>query len=104
MENDSQPIEAALLKIMRPDLLEQYSKEKERHRQELKDIEQAMKRARQLLKRLFGKLKEQKETELEAEHLERVQGEVDRHARFMLELKETIKDEADPKRHDEPEV
>ena len=82
-------VEEALLRILRPDLLDQYRKEKERHREELRAIEQARKRARQMIRRLFGGLRERKETELEQEYLERVQGEDDRHARFMEELRET---------------
>jgi hypothetical protein len=88
----SEVLPEAILRIMRPDLLEAYQEEKERHREELKDIERAMKRARQMLKRLFGKLRVQREGELEAEYLERTQEESDRHDRFLLELKETIRD------------
>lgn len=91
-----QTIEEALLTILRPDLLELYKQEKQRHREERKAIEQACKRARAMLKRLFGKLREEKETELEAEYLERLQGEDDRHARFLQELRETIRDHLTP--------
>ncbi len=45
-----------------------------------------------MIQRLFGPLKELREADLEAEHLERVQGEVDRHARWMDELRESIRD------------
>ncbi len=89
-----QAVEEALLRIMRPDLLEQYQREKERHREELKAVETARKRARQLIRRLFGKLREQRQEDLEAEYLERVQGEADRHAAWMAELRETIRDYA----------
>src|ERR1051325_160731 len=96
MEDDTPPvseaIEEALVKIIRPDLLDLYIKEKARHREELKAIEAARKRARQMIKRLFGKLRQQKEQELELEYLERVQGEADRHSRFLDELRETIRD------------
>jgi hypothetical protein len=87
-----QPVEEALLHIMRPDLLTEYQNEKQRHREELTAIETARKRARQWLRRLFGPLRERKEQELEDEYVERVQGEDDRHARFMDELRETIRD------------
>jgi hypothetical protein len=104
-ENDpvpiGEPVEEALLRILRPDLLEQYQREKERHRDEQKAIETAKKRARQMIRRLFGPLRERKEEELEAEYLERVQGEDDRHARWMAELRETIRDHAQPEREGE---
>src|SRR4051794_34972559 len=92
IEPVSEAIDQALLKILRPDLLEQYQKEKLRHREELRAIDVAMKRARQLLKRLFGPVRERKEAELEAEYLERTQGEVDRHTAWLAELKETVRD------------
>ena len=82
----------ALLRIMRPDLLEQYRQEKERHREELRAIEQALERAQQMIRRLFGGLRERKEAELKQEHTERVQGEADRHAKWMAELREAIRD------------
>jgi hypothetical protein len=98
----AEPIEQALVKILRPDLLDGYLAEKERHREEMKAIETARKRARAWLKRLFGPVRARKEEELEAEHLERVQGEDDRHARFMEELRETIRDHVNPDRQEPP--
>lgn len=77
---------------MRPELLDAYRKEKERHREEKAEIERMLKRARQLLKRFFGKLRAQKEDELEREYLDRTQQEGDRHSRFMQELREIIRD------------
>jgi len=106
MENESQPepisesLEEALLNILRPDLVEQYKAEKERHKNEKVAIEQALKRARQWLKRLFGPVLEQRTAELEAEHLERVQGEEDRHAAWLAELRETIRDHLHPDRNE----
>ena len=101
MENDpqhiAQPIEEALLRLMRPDLLQIYQQEKDRHREELQAIETARKRAQNMIRRLFGKLREQKEAELEQEYLERIQGESDRHDQFMRELRETIRDHWDAK-------
>lgn len=88
----SQSIEEALLRIVRPDLLEQYRRENERHREELRAIESARKRARQMIRRLFGSLREQKTVELEQEYTERVQTEADRHAKWLAELRETIRD------------
>ncbi len=96
-------VEEALLRLLRPDLLDQYRKEKVRHREELRAIDQARKRARQMIRRLFGGLRERKEMELEQEHLERVQGEDDRHARFMEELRETIRDHRG-REEDDPEA
>jgi hypothetical protein len=95
-------VDEALLRILRPDLLDQYREEKERHREELRAIERARRRALQMIRRLFGGLRERKQTELEQEYAERVQGEDDRHARFLAELRETIRghrdrDDADPK-------
>src|ERR1051326_952543 len=95
MEEDpipiSEPIEEALVKILRPDLLASYQREKTRHREEMRAIEQARKRARHILRRFFGKLRVQKELELEDEYVEHVQEEDDRFARFMTELRETIR-------------
>lgn len=95
-ENDptrlSQSIEEALVRILRPDLLEQYRQEKKRHRQELQAIELARRKARQMIRRFFGSLREQKADELEQEYTERVQAEVDRHAKWLTELRETIRD------------
>ena len=85
---------------MRPDLLEQYRREKERHREELRAIEQARLRAMAMIRRLFGPLRERKEVELEDEYMERVQGEDDRHARFMEALRETIRDYARAEREE----
>lgn len=87
-----QSIEEALLRIVRPDLLEQYRRENERHREELRAIESARKRARQMIRRFFGSLREQKADELEQEYTERVQAEVDRHAKWLTALGETIRD------------
>jgi hypothetical protein len=101
-ENDpvpvGEPVEEALLRILRPDLLTQYQREKERHREEKRAIDTARKRARHMIRRLFGPLRERKEAELEAEYLERVQGEDDRHAKWMAELRETIRDHHEPDR------
>jgi hypothetical protein len=95
-DNDSvllcQSIEEALVRIVRPELLEQYRQEKERHREELGAIERARTRARQMIRRFFGSLREQKTAELEREYTERVQAEVDRHAKWLAELRETIRD------------
>jgi hypothetical protein len=95
-ENDpvrlSQSIEDALVRIIRPDLLEQYQQEKERHREELRAIELARKRAWQMIRRFFGNLRERKADELEQEYTERVQAEADRHAKWLAELRETIRD------------
>ncbi|MCI0461140.1 MAG: hypothetical protein L0Z62_29690, partial [Gemmataceae bacterium] len=95
-ENDparlSQPIEEALVRIIRPDLLEQYQREKERHREELRAIELARKKARQMIRRFFGNLRERKADELEQEYTGRVQAEADRHAKWLAELRETIRD------------
>ena len=88
----SEPVEALLVRYVRPDLLEGYTREKQRHREELAAIEQARRRARQWLKRLFSPLRERKEQELEEVYLERVQGEADRHDRYMAELRETLRD------------
>ncbi|MHB1422852.1 MAG: hypothetical protein ACYC3I_06600 [Gemmataceae bacterium] len=88
----SQSIEEALVRIVRPDLLEQYRREKERHREELRAIESARKRARQMIRRFFGSLREQKAAELEQEYTERVQAEADRHAKWLAGLRETIRD------------
>ncbi len=88
----SHSIEEALVRIVRPELLEQYRREKERHREELRAIEQARKRARQLIRRFFGSLREQKTAELEQEYTERLKTEVDRHAKWLAELRETIRD------------
>jgi hypothetical protein len=96
----SEPLQEAMLRIMRPDLLEAYQTEQIRHREELQAIETAMKRARQSIKRLFGKVRMKSETELEAEHLERTQGEIDRHADILHELRESIRDHVKPDRHD----
>src|SRR4051812_21677375 len=90
----SEPIEEALLRLVQPSLLEQYQAEKDRHREELRSIEVARKRARAWLKRLFGPVLQRREAELEAEYLERTQGEADRHAHFLAELRETIRDYA----------
>jgi hypothetical protein len=84
-------VEEALLHLLRPDLLDQYRAEKKRHREELRTIERARRRALQMIRRLFGGLRERKQTELEQEYAERVQGEDDRHARFLDELRETIR-------------
>jgi hypothetical protein len=75
---------------------EQYKQENERHRDEKAAIELAHKRARNMIRRLFGNVREMKEAELEAEYLERVQCEADRHARFIQELRESIRDHANP--------
>jgi hypothetical protein len=95
-ENDparlSQSIDEALVQIIRPDLLEQYQREKERHRQELRATELARKKARQMIRRFFGNLREQKAGELEQEYTERMQAEADRHAKWLDELRETIRD------------
>lgn len=89
----SQPVEEALLRILRPDLLAQYNGEKERHREELRQIEQACQRARAWIWQTFrGPLREQKREELEQEYVERVQGEEDRHANWLAELRATIRD------------
>jgi hypothetical protein len=88
----SQSIEEALVRIVRPDLLEQYRREKERHREELRAIELALKRAKRMLRHFFGSLREQKADQLEQEYTERVQAEVDRHAKWLAELRETIRD------------
>lgn len=103
MDDEPQPIgeaiEPAILKMQRPDLLDSYLKEKERHREELKAIEEARKKTRAWIWQCFRRpLREQKCAELEAKHLERVRGEEDRHARFMNELRKSIRDHLDSKR------
>lgn len=96
MDEGPQPIREAvpeaLLRIIRPDMLEMYTKEKQRHREELEAIETARKRGKSMIRRLFGKLREQKERDLEDEYMERVQGEDDRHDRFLQELRMMIRD------------
>lgn len=94
----SEAIPEAMLRIMRPDLLTLYQAEKKRHREEIEVIEAAMTRAQRSLRRLFGPLKERRETDLEADYLERKQGEADRHDRFMQELREMIHDHRNPDR------
>src|SRR5262249_34552209 len=93
-------IEAALLRIMRPDLLEQYQKEKERHREEKETIERLRQVARSNLWRWFrkGPIRERKRRELEQEYVERLHDEDDRHARFLEELREMIRDHWDAER------
>jgi len=91
-----EPIEQALLRLLRPDLLQLFRDERERHKQEKQQIETARKRAQALLWRCFrSPLREKKEAELERKYVERVQGEVDRHNRFLQELRETIRDHWD---------
>jgi hypothetical protein len=95
----AEPIEEALLRILRPDLLTSYRQERDRHNQEKQAIEDAMRRARNLLWQCFQEpIREQKEEELQAEYLERVPSEDDRHDRALTEIREVIRDYLDEDR------
>lgn len=98
-------IDEALLNLLPPDLLEQYKAEKARHSEEMKEIAKALRKAQRFIRdRFYGALQGKKMEELDIEYTERTQGEMDRHARFLAELKETILDHLHPDRHDARET
>ncbi len=87
-----EPIDEAMLLLMRPDLLEQYRSEKLRHRQAKREIERARQRTHNWIWKCFcSPLKEQKYAEVEAENLERLRQEDGRYARFLEELRDEIR-------------
>jgi hypothetical protein len=91
-----QSVEEAFVKLIRPELLDAYRNEKDRHRKALKAIEDTRKRTRAWIWRCFrSPIREKKYEALETEHAERLRAEEERHANFIADLKEKIRNARD---------
>jgi hypothetical protein len=82
---------------MGPEHLAAYHREKERHKEALKNIERIHKLARSRLKRLYGSVKERIEADIERQYEERAREEEERYRTSIAALGKDIRGNRDGK-------